>query len=260
MMEFYQVDAFAENIFEGNPAAVFVLEKEASESWMKNVASEMNLSETAFLYSENHGFNLKWFTPEKEVPLCGHATLASSHILWETNRLNINQTATFYTKSGELKANKKDGLIELNFPKVGYKKTEITDEIKKVIKSNIIQASITREDLLIELGSENEIKKFNPDFNAIINLPFRGVIITAKGDNEFDFVSRFFVPKLGINEDPVTGSAHCCLTEYWNDKLKKESFKAYQASKRGGIVNTKINENRVFLSGKAITVFKGFFN
>lgn len=256
-MDFYQVDAFSENIFKGNPAAVFVLEKEAPEDWMQKVADEMNLSETAFLYPEKNGFNLRWFTPVKEVPLCGHATLASSHILWETKKLSVNQTAIFYTKSGELKSNKKDDLIELDFPKVGYTKTELTDEIKKAIKLNIIQASNTREDLLIELESENEVRKFKPDLNAIINLPYRGVIITAKGNGEFDFISRFFVPKIGINEDPVTGSAHCCLTEYWNDKLNKNSFKAYQASKRGGVVYTKISNNRIYLSGKAITVFKG---
>jgi len=258
-MEFYQVDAFAENIFEGNPAAVFVLDKPKDDEWMQNIAAEMNLSETAFLYKIENGWNLRWFTPLNEVPLCGHATLASAKILWETKALNTNEEAIFHTKSGELKAKNKGEYIELNFPGTPYEKIEITKEIKTLIKENIIQVSNTREDILVELDSEDEVRNFIPDLNGIMNLPYRGMIITASGKDKFNFVSRFFVPKIGINEDPVTGSAHCVLTKYWSDKTGKKKFTAYQASKRGGIVLTELISDRVKLSGKAKIVFKGNF-
>jgi PhzF family phenazine biosynthesis protein len=256
-MEFYQVDAFAENIFEGNPAAVFILDKPKEESWMQKIAAEMNLSETAFLYKVEDGWNLRWFTPLNEVPLCGHATLASAKILWETKVLNTNEEVIFHTKSGELNAKNKGEYIELNFPATSYEKIEITKEIKTLIKENIIQVSNTREDVLVELNSEDEVRNFIPDLNGIMNLSYRGMIITAVGNDKFDFVSRFFVPKIGINEDPVTGSAHCVLTKYWSDKTGKKKFTAYQASKRGGIVLTELMGDRVKLSGKAKIVFKG---
>lgn len=256
-LKFYQVDAFSEKPFGGNPAAVFPLEESLDEDLMQKIASEMNLSETAFLFPHKEGFSLRWFTPNVEVPLCGHATLASAHVLWEIEQVSKNEGITFYSKSGELKAKKSKEYIELDFPAVKYEEREITPEIEDAVCAKVSYAFNTREDLLVELDSEDVLRELCPDFNKIINLPYRGVLVTAKGKKDFDFVSRFFVPKIGINEDPVTGSAHCVLTPYWSKKLNKNEFKAFQASKRSGVVLTKLAGKRVYLMGKATTVLKG---
>lgn len=257
MQTFYQVDAFTDEPFQGNPASVFVLEKPLSESMMQNIAMEMNLSETAFVCRDGNEFNLRWFTPVREVPLCGHATLASAKILFESGVLRENEPAIFNTKSGKLIAKKNNDFIEMDFPLTTYEKIEINDELQNAVGENILQASNTREDVLVELESEYNVRNFTPNFNAILNLPYRVMIITAKGKDEYDFVSRFFVPKIGINEDPVTGSAHCVLSRYWFNKTEKKNFTAYQASKRGGVVQAEIVDDRVKLLGKAVVVFKG---
>lgn len=257
-----QVDAFTNKPFQGNPAAVCILTEPQSSEWMQKVAQEMNLSETAFLVPENDGFNLRWFTPLVEVPLCGHATLASSHVLWSQGYLTPAQIAKFYTKSGILIAKLQDDWIELDFP-VNYSQivtesTELMIDILGVELTSIKSVSINSLGYLIELESEDLVKKIQPNFQEMKKLPIGNMIITSISDADYDFVSRFFAPELGIDEDPVTGAAHCCLAPFWRDKLQKDEFLAYQASSRGGIVKIRYNGgDRVIISGQAVTVMRG---
>jgi len=255
-MKIYQVDAFTEKPFKGNPAAVCVLEKSQTKKWMQNVASEMNLAETAFLVPMNQGYNLRWFTPNSEVDLCGHATLASAHILWEKEYLNKNQEANFYTKSGLLTAKINESWIQLNFPATPEEKTNAPKELKEALDINPIYIGKNVFDYLIEVDSEEIVKNIKPDFTKLMKVHTRGVIVTAKS-TEYDFISRFFAPEVGIFEDPVTGSAHCCLGPYWLKKLGKDNFYAYQASKRGGVLKIHVVGERVLISGKAVTVLEG---
>jgi len=255
-MKIYQVDAFTEKPFRGNPAAVCVLDRQVEDAWMQNVAKEMNLSETAFLLSNGEGYNLRWFTPTSEVDLCGHATLASAHILWERGYLNKEQEAKFFTKSGLLSAKMSDGWIQLDFPVTLEKETEAPAELISSLGVEPIYVGKNIFDYLIEVESEDIVKNIRPDFIKLMKVPMRGVIVTAKSE-EYDFVSRFFAPGIGIFEDPVTGSAHCCLGPYWMKKLKKDTFTAYQASERGGILKVQIAGERVLISGKAVTVMEG---
>ena len=256
-MNIYQVDAFTKEPFKGNPAGVCLLEKPADEKWMQNIALEMNLSETAFLYPHNDGFNLRWFTPAVEVDLCGHATLASSHILLETGVLDKNQQARFYTKSGLLTASYKDDLIEMDFPATPGKAIDEIPNLAKALGAKIKYVCKNAYDLLVLVDSEQTVKEMNPNFGLLKKITERGVIVTAQSDStEFDFVSRFFAPAAGIDEDPVTGSAHCTLGPFWAEELGKNSFTALQASKRSGIVQVTVKEDRVILGGYAVTVFK----
>ena len=254
-MKIYQVDAFTEKPFKGNPAAVCVLDKQVEDSWMQNVAMEMNLSEAAFLLSNGEGYNLRWFTPNSEVDLCGHATLASAHILWERGYLSKEQEAKFYTKSGLLIAKLHEGWIQLDFPATPEKEAEAPVELISALGVEPIYVGKSVFDYLVEVDSEDVVENIKPDFIKLMKVPMRGVIVTAKS-KEYDFVSRFFAPGIGIFEDPVTGSAHCCLGPYWMKKLKKEIFTAYQASERGGILKVQVGE-RVLISGKAVTVMEG---
>jgi len=255
-MKIYQVDAFTEKPFKGNPAAVCVLDKQVEDAWMQNVAMEMNLAETAFLVSDGEGYNLRWFTPTSEVDLCGHATLASAHILWERGYLSKEQEAKFYTKSGLPKAKINEGWIQLDFPATPEKKAEVPVELISALGVEPVYVGKSVFDYLIEVESEDVVKNLKPDFVKLMKVPMRGVIVTAKS-NEYDFVSRFFAPGIGIFEDPVTGSTHCCLGPYCMNKLKKNSFTAYQASVRGGILKVQIVGDRVLISGKAVTVMEG---
>lgn len=253
-----QVDAFTNTPFQGNPAAVCILENPQSDDWMQKVAQEMNLSETAFLIPENDGFNLRWFTPTVEVPLCGHATLASAHVLWSQGYLMADQVARFYTKSGVLIANLKDDWIELDFP-VNYSQTiETPPGLNEALGVICQSVSLNSLGYLVEVASAKLVEKMQPNFQAIKQLPMANVIVTSIGDSkysEYDFVSRFFAPGLGIDEDPVTGAAHCCLAPFWREKLNQDRFLAYQASSRGGIVKIFYpGGNRVFLAGQAVTV------
>ncbi|MDQ2086989.1 PhzF family phenazine biosynthesis protein [Herbivorax sp. ANBcel31] len=257
-MKIFQVDAFTNERFKGNPAGVCYYITNENDSWMQNMASEMNLSETAFIKRKLDGFDLRWFTPEKEVDLCGHATLASAHILWETGELQLLEEAVFYTKSGVLKANKIGDLIELDFPIEEDEQVTTPNEIIEGLKVVPKYTGKNKMDYIVEVENEDVLRNLRPDNEALKKLDTRGIIVTSVSDsNKFDFVSRFFAPAYGVNEDPVTGSAHCCLAPYWKRKLGKTQMKAYQASKRSGILRIKIDKNRVFLGGQAKTVFCG---
>lgn len=257
-LSIYQVDAFTDKPFFGNPAGVCVLIEPVSDDWMQNVAREMNLSETAFLIKQDNGYTLRWFTPTVEVDLCGHATLASAHILWERGYLVKNEAAKFHTRSGLLTAkHTDDGWIELNFPVEQENETTAPNGLLESLGVRAKYIGKNRFDYIIEVGSEEEVRNLKPDFTALSKIPFRGVIATAvSASKEYDFVSRFFAPGVGVNEDPVTGSAHCCLGPYWKKRLGKEYFNAYQVSRRGGIIKVSVKNDRVCIAGQAITVMK----
>jgi len=253
-----QVDAFTDKPYSGNPAAVCVMDQTADVEWMQRIALEMNLSETAFLYRDGDIFNLRWFTPTAEVDLCGHATLASSHVLWEENYLNSNETARFMTKSGELTVNKKGNWIEMNFPAVGS--FDIPNPAGTIDALGAKPINCRKVDwvYLLEFDSADIVRSLKPNFSMLSAQKIPDVIVTGKDETgEYDFVSRFFAPSVGINEDPVTGFAHCVLTPYWAEKLNKNEFQALQASKRGGFLRLILDNKRVLLSGKAVTVMRG---
>ena len=256
--QLFQVDSFTNEPFKGNPAGVCILEKPAAEKWMQDLAMEMNLAETAFIYPKDDGYHLRWFTPVTEVELCGHATLATAHILFETGILNGNQTAKFQTISGQLTVTKQNDFLEMNFPATPAMPCAVPDSLQHAFGNCQIRwAGKNNFDYLLEVESEAIVTEMRPDFGLLKNTTQRGVIITAKSDNsDFDFISRFFAPAVGIDEDPVTGSAHCTLGPYWSTKLKKTNFTAYQASRRGGTVQVELNGDRVLLRGKAVTVFQ----
>ena len=256
--EVFQVDAFTDKPFAGNPAAVCVLPEVADEQWMQHLANEMNLSETAFLVAQADGYDLRWFTPAAEVELCGHATLASAHILWEQGYLPVDEPARFNTKSGLLSAARKDSWIELDFPAESEAPTDIPDTLFKAFGVEAQYVGKNRFDFLLEFESAEIIRNMMPDFSLLGKISGRGFIITSRSDSsEYDFISRFFAPAFGINEDPVTGSAHCCLGPYWAKKLGKKELSAYQASSRGGVVQVRIGDDRVYLGGQAVTVMRG---
>ena len=254
----YQVDAFSDKPFAGNPAAVCILPEPGNERWMQQVAMEMNLAETAFLYRQEDGFSLRWFTPAVEVDLCGHATLASSHILWQTGTLRPDQQARFFTRSGLLTAEKHGDWILMDFP---AKTEEQTDAPPNLLRALGVSASYVGKnvfDYLVEVESEDIVRTIQPDISLLATVPARGVIVTSRASTlGYDFVSRFFAPQVCVNEDPVTGSAHCCLAPYWSQRLGKQEMTAYQASPRGGTVGVRINGDRVQLSGQAVTVLRG---
>ena len=249
----YVVDAFTGKPFSGNPAAVCVLESEADPLWMQSVAAEMKHAETAFVRRIFEGFELRWFTPTVEVDLCGHATLASAHVLWSSGRHPIDLSIAFQTRSGTLTASK-GSLIQLDFPKEAPAYEELPFPIPNLAPT---WTGKNRMDWIIEVESENEVRTFEPEFESIANLGMRGLQITSRGEGEYDFISRFFAPAAGVDEDPVTGSAHCCLGPYWGAKLGKSKLHAFQASPRGGVVDVVLLENRVLLLGEATTVLEG---
>ena len=253
-----QVDAFADRPFAGNPAAVCVLPSPAPESWMRDVAREMNLSETAFLVPDADGFRLRWFTPAVEVDLCGHATVASAHVLWEDGHLPAGTQARFHTRSGLLLADRRGDWIELDFP--ATPPTPCDPPARMIAALGVSARSVlrTRFDYLVEVDSESAVRTMAPDFTALKKVEARGIIVTARaGGGKFDFVSRFFAPGSGIDEDPVTGSAHCALTPYWAELLGKLEMTAYQASARGGVVRVRLAGDRVKIGGQAVTVMTG---
>lgn len=255
-MKIYQVDAFTEKPFKGNPACVCILEEGKTDEWMQNVAKEMNLAETAFLYPTDQGYNLRWFTPITEVDLCGHATLASAHILFEKGCIEKDREAKFYTKSGLLTAKLDEGWIQLNFPATPEEKADAPDGLKEALGIDPVYIGKNIFDYLVEVDSEETVRNMRPDFTKLLNVHVRGVIVTAKSA-EYDFVSRFFAPAVGVPEDPVTGSAHCCLGPYWMRKLGNDTFIAYQASERGGVLKVHVAGERVLIMGKAVTVLEG---
>lgn len=257
-LEIFQVDAFTGKIFAGNPAAVCLLPGPADEAWMQNVAREMNLSETAFLHREGEGYRLRWFTPLVEVDLCGHATLASAHILYETGVLKSDEVARFHTRSGLLTAKRSAGWVELNFPLEEADESTAPEELTRSLGIKPRWVGKNRFDYIVEVESEEIVRKMSPDYSALARVTARGVIVTSIASSKgYDFVSRFFAPGVGINEDPVTGSAHCCLGPFWKKRLHKDEFTAYQVSERGGVVRVHLQGDRVLLSGQAVTVLKG---
>jgi predicted PhzF superfamily epimerase YddE/YHI9 len=287
----FQVDAFTAQPFAGNPAAVCLLDEEADAGWMQRVAAEMNLSETAFLRPEGSGephgpggsggpqggppegrvpvdqaagdaaFGLRWFTPLAEVALCGHATLASAHVLWTEGRVPAGRPIRFRTLSGELRATGRDGAVELDFPATPPAPEDPPAGLLVALGEparSVRWVGRSRFDYLLELGSEAAVRRLAPDFGRLREVSTRGVIATAASDADgFDYVSRFFAPAVGIDEDPVTGSAHCALGPFWAERLGRAELVGFQASRRGGVVRTRAAGDRVLLGGQAVTVLRG---
>lgn len=251
----YQVDAFAEKVFEGNPAAVVPLEDWLLDEVMQNIALENNLSETAFFIPAENGYKIRWFTPLAEVDLCGHATLAASHVLFQHMNYERNEIQ-FESRSGILKVSKEEDLMVMNFPSSKVEAKYIPPVLKTAFNVHPVKCYVGREDLLLVFNSEKDILKLKPDFMSIAGATKRGIICTARSD-EYDFVSRFFAPSVGIDEDPVTGSAHTMLIPYWARQLKKTNMVARQLSKRGGILYCKYLDDRVEIGGKAVTFMQG---
>jgi PhzF family phenazine biosynthesis protein len=254
----YQVDAFADRPFSGNPAGVCILERAAPEKWMQAVAAEMNVAETAFLVRRNDGgFDLRWFTPTVEVDLCGHATLASAHVLWSEGNLPAAERARFHTKSGPLTAWHEADTIRMDFPSEPVTAAAPPETLTAAFGTVLSFAGKNRMDWLVEVEDEAAVRKVRPQLPAIAALGVRGVIVTARSESpERDFVSRFFAPSAGVDEDPVTGSAHCALAPYWAGKLGKTALVGYQASARGGTVECTVAGDRVVLGGRAVTVLR----
>ena len=255
---FTQVDAFTDEPFRGNPAAVCLLAERRDDAWMQQVALEMNLAETAFLIARPDGFDLRWFTPAYEVDLCGHATLASAHVLWEESRIGGEATARFHTRSGVLTARREDGLIWLDFPATPPLETPPPPGLAEALGAEPRWTGRSPFDWLVELESDHVVRSLRPDLTNLARIETRGVIVTARAeDGRHDFVSRFFAPSAGIPEDPVTGSAHCALAPFWSGKLGRNDLNGYQASARGGTVRTRHRGERVLLGGHAVTVLRG---
>ncbi len=250
----FQVDAFADRPFAGNPAAVCLLAGPRDDAWLLAVAQEMNLSETAFLWRRADGWDLRWFTPAVEVDLCGHATLASAHILWELGELAWEEPARFHTRSGLLTCRRTRDGIEMDFPANPEQPAEAPPGLVEALPVTPRYVGRSQFDYLVEAASESELR----NFYLLAALKVRGVIVTSRSASpDFDFVSRFFAPRSGVNEDSVTGSAHCCLGPFWQSRLGKSLFRAYQASDRGGVVQVRVDGSRVFLTGQAVTVLRG---
>jgi PhzF family phenazine biosynthesis protein len=266
----FQVDAFASEPFKGNPAAVCLLDEPRPAEWMQNVAMEMNLSETAFILPRADGpslpaaFDLRWFTPTVEVPLCGHATLASAHTLWESGRVSGDKAVRFSTLSGWLITSRRDDRIEMDFPAILSDTHQLPGSLAGALGLASREVICNRVrgkgggDFLLELESEETVRNLEPNFELLGRNVDSGVIVTAQGDSsKYDFVSRYFACHVGIDEDPVTGAAHCILTPYWSAKLGKTEMFAYQASPRGGEVNVRLSGERVLLGGRAVTIWRG---
>jgi len=252
-----QVDSFTSKPFAGNPAGVCYLDGPAEADWMQKVAAEMNLSETAFFYRADDGFHLRWFTPTVEVSLCGHATLASAHVLFADRHVPPDKVITFITASGKLSARLVDGWVELDFPGYPPEEIPVPEGLEESLGITLRFCAMARDTLLVVAESEQAIRTARPDFGKLKKLPYHGVIITSQSTGEFDFVSRFFAPVIGIDEDPVTGFAHCILAPFWSKKLGEKSLVGFQASRRGGVVKTAVRDDRVLLSGQAVITMRG---
>ncbi|MEX2477027.1 MAG: PhzF family phenazine biosynthesis protein [Gracilimonas sp.] len=251
----YQVDAFTSELFSGNPAAVVPLEEWLSDEQMQHIAAENNLSETAFFVKEGNSYRLRWFTPTVEVDLCGHATLATAHVLFEELGYSEDEII-FKTRSGLLTVSKKEGLLLMNFPADNMEKAEAPAVLFRALGVPQTFEVYKSDDYMVVLNSEKEVAALNPDIRMLSEVEARGIIVTAPGE-EVDFVSRFFAPQSGVDEDPVTGSAHTKSTPYWSKKLDKEELKARQISKRGGDLICRMKGDRVEIAGNALTYLKG---
>jgi PhzF family phenazine biosynthesis protein len=255
-----QIDAFTCEPFHGNPAAVCLLHEEADVTWMQAVAAEMNLAETAFLLRrESNEFSIRWFTPTVEVPLCGHATLASAHMLWSEGLVSRDETITFHPRDGLLTARRQGEWIRMDFPALPLDKCEMPDDLADTLGARPL--TVLRNQFpahLVELDSEKTVRELQPDISRMRNSEFSVCIVTARSDSPgYDFVSRFFAPGVGIDEDPVTGGAHCSLGPYWAKRLGKTELVGHQVSKRGGVVKVRVGEDGVELLGQAVTVMRG---
>ncbi len=253
-----QVDAFTASPFRGNPAAVCVLPALPAASWMQDVAGEMNLSETAFVAPRGDDWDLRWFTPTTEVDLCGHATLASAHVLWQDGLLAAGAAARFHTRSGLLTARRAGEWIEMDFPAEPPVAAEPVSGLLAALGVTPVAVARNRLDWLVEVAAADAVRTLAPDFAHLARVPGRGVIVTARADVPgYDFVSRFFGPAVGVDEDPATGSAHCGLAPYWNAKLGRTEMTGLQVSPRGGVVRVRLAGDRVVLGGQAVTVLTG---
>jgi PhzF family phenazine biosynthesis protein len=254
----WQVDAFTDRPFGGNPAAVCLLGEERDSGWMQSVAAEMNLSETAFIRRLDGEFEMRWFTPAVEVELCGHATLASAHVLWTEGIVLKEQPIRFHSRSGVLTCNRRGALIELDFPSLPV---EAADPPAALLDALAVQPTFvgrSKFDRYVVVESEQVVRGLQPDFARLRQVPMRGVIVTSTSDDpRFDFVSRYFAPGVGVDEDPVTGSAHCCLAPFWSECFGRSELTGYQASRRGGIVHVRAMGERTILGGQAVTVLRG---
>jgi PhzF family phenazine biosynthesis protein len=262
-IKYYVVDAFTNRPFAGNPAAVVPLAHPRDDAWLQHVAREMNLSETAYLVPNNDGYDLRWFTPAVEVDLCGHATIASCAVLAKLGKLADGQELAFTTRSGRLTARRQGSVFQLNFPALPIQEQVDVQNgpaagLAEALGAVPVFAGRSRFDLLTEVETEAVVRSVAPDFRRIGRMPYRGLIVTARSDNpEFDFVSRFFAPALGVDEDPVCGSAHCCLAAYWARKLGKTKMLGRQISARTGIVHVELRGDRVLLGGEGVIVAAG---
>jgi PhzF family phenazine biosynthesis protein len=254
----YQVDAFTTKPFKGNPAGVCILDKEPDAEWMQNIAMEMNLSETAFVFPGHDCRTIRFFTPEAEMKLCGHATLSASHILYETGLIKSTGEIVFSSKAGELTITKNGSWITMNFPEYPLEKMELTPEFERVTGAKSLELYKAGYGwTLALLESEKEVRNMKPHFSLMKNSIFGDLIVTARSDDpEYDFCVRCFAPAVGIDEDPVTGSAHCALTPFWNEKTGKKDFKSHQVSKREGVLKVSLKGERVEISGQAKTIFR----
>jgi PhzF family phenazine biosynthesis protein len=248
-------DAFTSIPFCGNPAAVCLLDAPRSDDWMQRVAGEINLSETAFLHPVSDGFSLRWFTPVREVDLCGHATLASAHVLWQTGALHPDERAHFHTRSGTLICQREGLRVAMDFPAQPCVPCAPALGLEDALGESIQTCATNQIDLLVELATDQSVRQLQPNQGFLKTLPYRGIIVTAaSSDPAFDFVSRFFAPSFGIPEDPVTGSAHCALGPFWQERLKRSQLTGFQASARGGTVHLIVRSPRVTLQGEAVLI------
>jgi len=254
----FVIDAFTDHEFTGNPAAVCQMgRQEAHDSWLQAVAREMRHSETAFVWKTENDFRLRWFTPAVEVDLCGHATLAAAHALWEAGELSHNEEARFRTRSGKLTARREGTWILLDFPDEPVEPAASPAELLRGIGVPLRFVGRNRMDYLVEVESEDVVRDLKPDLRQLGKLEARGIIVTAAGSGGYDFVSRFFAPRVGVDEDPVCGSAHCALAPYWGQRLAKKSMTARQVSERGGVISIDVGQNRIVLGGHAKTILTG---
>ncbi|OPX68279.1 MAG: hypothetical protein A4E38_01874 [Methanoregulaceae archaeon PtaB.Bin108] len=256
--EIHIVDSFTSTPFCGNPAAVCITDEEKESTWMQSVAAEMNHSETAFLHRLEEGWSLRWFTPEAEVDLCGHATLAAAFVIWSTGKEDEGSMIRFRTRSGILTAARDSSGIALDFPAVPVTVCDPPGGIEAAFRCPVVFSGRTKFDLFFELASATDVCTLDPDMGSLAALPARGIIVTARSDMPaYDFVSRFFAPSVGIPEDPVTGSAHCSLGPFWGERLGKDSLAGFQCSQRGGAVRMKLKGDRVILTGNAVPILSG---
>ena len=256
-IEIVQIDAFTSEPFKGNPAAVCLMDAPGNDDWMKNVAREMNLSETAFLYPIEGGYHLRWLTPNSEVDLCGHGTLATAHFLFEDEHEPTDKSIKFKTRVGWVSASKEGDYIALDFPVNIPEEIDAPQDIHEALGAEAIYVGRYPKAYLVELVNDSAVRELKPDLTALESLDQPKICVTAKDSTgKADFVARLFAPAIGIPEDPVNGNSHTALTPYWSAKLGKETLKSHFVSERGGEIKVKLDGNRVKISGQAVTVMR----